>query len=106
MLPTTPPHDLLALTDFRYHWRMRPESGGQYLRHQLGEGRAPSLGAGEVREPFAQAQEVDAGGREDMAEVRARLADVARAPEAAGADPARQGALDPGAGGIRRRKFG
>src|SRR4051794_41946470 len=41
-----------------------------------------------------------------MAEVRARLADVARAPEAAGADPARQGARDPGAGGIRRRELG
>ena len=53
-------------------------------------------------EPLAEAEEVEAGGGEDVAELDLRPPAIARAPEAAAADAASERALDPGAGGVGR----
>ncbi len=55
-----------------------------------------------ANEPLAEAEEVEAGGGEDVAELDLRPPAIARAPEAAAADPASERARDPRAGGVGR----
>ena len=70
------------------YWRIRPPLCGYQLRHQSGERGATRAGAWLIRQPFAEAQEIERCGGKDVAEVCPRLADVARAAHGAGADPA------------------
>ncbi len=79
-------------------------SGGEGRGQQAGEGRTPGLGAGSIDEPFAQAQEVDGQGRQDVRQVRPRQPDVAGPPQPTAADPARESPLDARPLGVRRRE--
>ncbi len=71
--------------------------GGDWCGQEADERRARWLTARCPGIPFAETEEVAAGRGEDVAEVDFRLAPLARASQAATADPAGERARDPGA---------
>ncbi len=79
-----------------------PVSGGDWRGQQAGERRALRLAARCPGIPLAEVEEVERDHGEDVAEVDLRTAPIARAPQAAAADPAGEGARGPDAKRIRR----
>ena len=86
---------------WRMLWRFTQPSGGYCVREESGEWRARWPAARCPGEPLAEAEEVEAGGGEDMAAVDLRLPTIARAAQAATADPTGERALDSGAERVR-----
>jgi len=79
---------------------------GYWFCQEASEGRPLWFAAWRVGEPLAEAEEVEAGGGEDVAELDLRPAPIARAAQATAPDTAGEGALDPGAARIRLAERG
>jgi hypothetical protein len=71
-------------------------SGSNELGEEAGERGVRRPPSRRAERPFPEAQEVEPGGGEEMAELDLRLAPVARAAQAATAEAASERALDPG----------
>ena len=71
--------------------------GSRWAAHEAGEGGPSGLGSGGVLHPGGEAHEVDRGCGDEVLQACLGRADVARATQAHGAHPSREGALDAGA---------